>query len=241
MSRIRVLVGLLAIAIFGGLLQGDDPKKPDTKSDTPAKHTLPQGWKALGLTDEQKKKVYAIEDDYVPKIAALEKQIRRVREGRFGEQGDEKPPERIPPKEPVRRDREDFRARFYPALKDIADAYDKLWDDSYSQVVRPPKERPEKVVEDRLKRLQSLQKQVTEAIGKLDEHGAYKDASTEKARETATALLRERTVLLALVEMALREGSRWTETEPHIAHEHKNKAKALEAEWEAALEEIGGR
>jgi len=173
--------------------------------------------------------------------AALEKQIRRVREGRFGEQGDEKPPERVPPKEPVRRDREDFRARFYPALKDIADAYDKLWDDSYSQVVRPPKERPEKVVEDRLKRLQSLQKQVTEAIGKLDEHGAYKDASTEKARETATALLRERTVLLALVEMALREGSRWTEPEPHIAHEHKNKAKALEAEWEAALEEIGGR
>ncbi len=79
MPRIRILLALLAFAFFGaGWLMGDDPKKPaDTKADPPktTAHTLPQGWKQLGLSDEQKKKIYAIEDDYNPKIAALQKQI----------------------------------------------------------------------------------------------------------------------------------------------------------------------
>jgi Spy/CpxP family protein refolding chaperone len=79
MPRIRILLALLAFAVFGaGWLMGDDPKKPaDTKTDPPktAAHTLPQGWKQLGLSDEQKKKIYAIEDEYNPKIAALQKQI----------------------------------------------------------------------------------------------------------------------------------------------------------------------
>jgi hypothetical protein len=79
MPRTRILLGVLAFAFFGGgWLMGDDPKKTtDTKPDTPkaANHTLPQGWKQLGLSDEQKKRIYAIEDDYNPKIAALQKQI----------------------------------------------------------------------------------------------------------------------------------------------------------------------
>ncbi len=82
MSRFRVLLGVLALAACGGLLLGDDaPKKTaDTKADTPkaTKHTLPQGWSQLGLTDEQKKKVYSIEDEYNPKIAALKKQIETL-------------------------------------------------------------------------------------------------------------------------------------------------------------------
>jgi hypothetical protein len=79
MRRLGILVGVLALAVIGGgVLMGDDTKKTaDTKGDTPkaAAHTLPQGWKALGLSDDQKKKIYAIEDDYNPKIAALKKQI----------------------------------------------------------------------------------------------------------------------------------------------------------------------
>jgi hypothetical protein len=82
MFRFRVLLGVLALAACGGLLFGDDtPKKTaDTKADTPkaTKHTLPQGWSQLGLTDEQKKKVYAVEDEYNPKIAALKKQIEAL-------------------------------------------------------------------------------------------------------------------------------------------------------------------
>jgi len=79
MSRVRIVVAVLALAVFGGWLLGDDPKKTDTF----AKHTLPQGWKALGLSDEQKKKIYAIEDEYEPKITALKKQIEAL-------QGEEK-------------------------------------------------------------------------------------------------------------------------------------------------------
>ena len=78
MSRVRIVVAVLALAVFGGSwLLGDD-KKPDAKTDTPAKHTLPQGWKALGLSDEQKKKIYAIEDEFEPKITALKKQIEAL-------------------------------------------------------------------------------------------------------------------------------------------------------------------
>jgi hypothetical protein len=82
MSRIRVLVGVLALAVFGGgWLLGDDPKKPadDKKEPAPAvKHTLPSGWKQLGLSDEQKKKIFSIEDEYDVKIAALKKQIEEL-------------------------------------------------------------------------------------------------------------------------------------------------------------------
>jgi hypothetical protein len=81
MPRIRIVVGVLALAVFsGGWLMGDDTKKvADTKpADTAAKHSLPQGWKALGLSDDQKKKIYAIEDEYEPKIAALKKQIETL-------------------------------------------------------------------------------------------------------------------------------------------------------------------
>jgi hypothetical protein len=79
MSSARVLVGLLALAVFsGGWLLGDDTKKAaDDKKEPPAKvtHTLPQGWKQLGLSDEQRKKIHGIQDDYGPKIAALKKQL----------------------------------------------------------------------------------------------------------------------------------------------------------------------
>ncbi len=73
MARIRIVVAVLALAVFGGgWLLGDDPKKPDAPKVT---HTLPSGWKALGLSDDQKKKIHAIQDEYGPKIAALKKQM----------------------------------------------------------------------------------------------------------------------------------------------------------------------
>ncbi len=78
MTRLRVLLSVVAFALLGGLLLGDDPKKAaETKPDpTPkATHSLPQGWKQLGLSDDQKKKIYALEDEYGPKIASLKKQI----------------------------------------------------------------------------------------------------------------------------------------------------------------------
>ena len=78
MSRVRILVGVLALAVFGGgWLLGDDTKKTADKPATAPKTTrqLPQGWKQLGLSDEQKKKIHGIQDDYRPRIANLKKQL----------------------------------------------------------------------------------------------------------------------------------------------------------------------
>ncbi len=73
MPRMRILAGMLTLSLLSGslLLGGDDPKK----DPPPATHKLPINYSKLGLTAEQKKKIYAIEDEYDPKIAALKKQI----------------------------------------------------------------------------------------------------------------------------------------------------------------------
>jgi hypothetical protein len=76
MTRIRVLVGVLAVALFtGGWLLGQE------KKDVPKlKVTLPQGWAKLGLSAEQKDKVYKTRAEYKAKIDALRKQIDQLAE-----------------------------------------------------------------------------------------------------------------------------------------------------------------
>jgi Spy/CpxP family protein refolding chaperone len=69
-----------------------DPGKPDTTKPDPAKTdpakptttvrargTLPQNWKQLGLTDEQKQKVYQIQTEFREKIDVLQKQVSDLR------------------------------------------------------------------------------------------------------------------------------------------------------------------
>ncbi len=90
MTRTRILVGLVVLALFsGGWLLGDDTKKTDTKTDPTAKgRSLPQGWKQLGLSDEQKKKIHTIQEDYGSKIAALKKQIEDLQREERGKMYD---------------------------------------------------------------------------------------------------------------------------------------------------------
>ena len=74
MSKMRfVMGGVLAIALVGGgLLFGDDPKAK-------GQGRLPANWSKLGLTDEQKRQVYAVESDYKGKIDDLQAQIDQLR------------------------------------------------------------------------------------------------------------------------------------------------------------------
>jgi hypothetical protein len=74
MRRVRVVLGSLVVAFLAsGMLFGDDPKA------TPkARGSLPPNWSKLGLTDEQKQKVYAIESEYRAKIDALQQQIKAL-------------------------------------------------------------------------------------------------------------------------------------------------------------------
>jgi len=60
------------------------------KKDEPAKvkGQLPQGWGRIGLTDEQKQKVYKIHAKYNDQIDKLEAQIKELKEKRDQERYD---------------------------------------------------------------------------------------------------------------------------------------------------------
>src|SRR5262245_40015331 len=79
MRRLPGLLGalLLAFLVSDGL-HGQD-KKDDKKDDKKLTGKLPTHWPKLGLTDEQKQKVYKIQSEYGDKIAALEKQVKDLK------------------------------------------------------------------------------------------------------------------------------------------------------------------
>ena len=45
-------------------------------------HRVPQGYSKLGLTDQQREKIYKIQADYYPKIQDLEKKVQDLRDRR---------------------------------------------------------------------------------------------------------------------------------------------------------------
>ena len=73
MTSLRGVFLVVAMALLAGSwLHGQD-KKDDTP--TKVKGVLPANWGKLGLTDEQKQKVYKVQGDFGDKIAALQKQV----------------------------------------------------------------------------------------------------------------------------------------------------------------------
>ena len=78
MKHLSNLVTLMAVALLvGGGLWGDEPPKPDTVP-VRVRRSLPQNWNKLGLSDEQKQKIYATQAEYGVKIDALAKQIKEL-------------------------------------------------------------------------------------------------------------------------------------------------------------------
>ena len=69
MKRFIAVSGLLCaiVLLSANAVTGQDRKAKNKQ--------LPQNWGKLGLSDEQKKKIYALQDEYGPKIADLRKQI----------------------------------------------------------------------------------------------------------------------------------------------------------------------
>lgn len=66
----------LVLALFGlisvGTIVGQEKGK--------ARGQLPQGWSKLGLSDEQKQKVYEVQNKFKAKIDDLEKQIQQAKD-----------------------------------------------------------------------------------------------------------------------------------------------------------------
>src|SRR5262245_26974076 len=88
MKRLYVMVGLCLLAASAaiGSGYGQDKKDGDKKDPQPGgKATLPANWGKIGLTADQKKKVYAVRNSYGPKIDDLKKQIEHLREEEYQE------------------------------------------------------------------------------------------------------------------------------------------------------------
>ena len=63
----------------------DSSAKPTGKTAPPdVMHRVPSGYSKLGLTDQQKEKLYKIQAAYYPKIHELEKQVDDLRQAREG-------------------------------------------------------------------------------------------------------------------------------------------------------------
>lgn len=79
-ARLTALIlGLFALTCGLSELSGQD------KKDEPAakvKGQLPQGWGKIGLTDDQKQKVYKVQAKYNEQIDKLEAQIKELKEKR---------------------------------------------------------------------------------------------------------------------------------------------------------------
>lgn len=75
--KLAVAVTVFAIATASLTIAQDKGK---------AKGTLPQGWGKLGLSEDQKNKIYDIHAKHNSKIEELEKQIKDIKDKMYKEQ-----------------------------------------------------------------------------------------------------------------------------------------------------------
>src|SRR5215204_5040750 len=80
MKAVRMVVAALALAVVTSpWVVGDEPvrgREPAPKM----RGQLPQNWGKLGLSDEQKQKVYEVQAKHRAKIEALERQMAELKD-----------------------------------------------------------------------------------------------------------------------------------------------------------------
>src|ERR1700736_3674971 len=82
MRRSTVVLSLVAVVLMaGGTLLGANKDEPAPKS----KGHLPTHWSKLGLTDEQKEKIYAVQSKYKDDIEKLQKELNELKKKQVGE------------------------------------------------------------------------------------------------------------------------------------------------------------
>jgi hypothetical protein len=75
------IVGLAVLVAVPGLSQQEKTEPPPA-----VKGQLPKYWSKIGLSDDQKQKVYAIHATYLSKIESLRRQIKDLQQKEKGEQ-----------------------------------------------------------------------------------------------------------------------------------------------------------
>jgi hypothetical protein len=74
MKKTWTLVVLCLALVGAQSALGDDKKEPAPRS----RGVLPAMWSKLGLTDEQKQRLYATQSEYTAKIEDLRRQMRKL-------------------------------------------------------------------------------------------------------------------------------------------------------------------
>jgi TolA-binding protein len=80
MKKLCCMLALVAgLGLLAGLRAADDPpKKADADSAAKARGHLPPNWNKIGLSEDQKKKIYKIEGDASAQINDLKKKIEQL-------------------------------------------------------------------------------------------------------------------------------------------------------------------
>jgi len=83
-NRLCVMFGLLvmALAVLVGGGYGQDTKKAEQPA---GKVTLPSGWTKLGISADQKKKIYEVIGSYQAKMTSLKDQIEKLKTEEYAE------------------------------------------------------------------------------------------------------------------------------------------------------------
>ena len=90
MKQLHIMVGLSLLALSVVVIDGGfgQEKKDEGKKDGQpgVKGQLPANWGKLGLTPDQKGKIYAVQASYKPKIDNLKKEIKHLQDEEYAEE-----------------------------------------------------------------------------------------------------------------------------------------------------------
>jgi rhomboid protease GluP len=131
-------------------------------------------------------------------------------------------------KPPVKSERAAFKKKFLDKLIDSGNSMSDVWDKVQYELVKPPKDRVDKLVAAALKKAQEQRQKMSELAGQLDSAGASKDEEVERLRTAALDAQRAGVQLLDLAERCLRDNQQWT-GKAEYEMERKKRQKMIES------------
>jgi rhomboid protease GluP len=164
--------------------------------------------------------------------SALREQRQLVKEAKFKKESTETPAA-AEIKPAVKSDRAAFKQKFLDKLIDCGNSMSDVWDKVQYELVKPPKDRVDKLVAAAVKKGQEQRRKMNDLAEQLDAAGASKDEEVERLRTAALDAQRAGVQLLDLADRCLRDGQQWN-GKTEYEQERKKRQKMIEA-----LRELG--